>query len=161
MPDNNREESAVERVLREKREAEGGEAGSDSGSNTSPRDKEATGSNEGKTTSDEQEATINDGTEDGEVVKTISGSRIPQANDVIEGRHVGRPPEEKGPREVDGSKSPHDEVSDGGSRQRAALDQTNPDRQEDEPADAREVARDGRTGVATATTPTTRPGGAP
>jgi hypothetical protein len=152
MPDNNREESAVERVLREKREAEGGEAGSDSGSNTSPRDKEATGSNEGKTTSDEQEATINDGTEDGEVVKT---------NDVIEGRHVGRPPEEKGPREVDGSKSPHDEVSDGGSRQRAALDQTNPDRQEDEPADAREVARDGRTGVATATTPTTRPGGAP
>lgn len=147
-----RGESMKEKIERLRAEREGGES--------TVTEEGAKGTNEGKTTPDSQEVTINDGTADGEKVKTVQGSRIPQANDVIEGRHVGRTPEEEGPRKVDGSESPHDPSSEGGSRQQAALTQTDPNREHQDQPEAQEVARDGRTGVATAGTPTTRPGGA-
>lgn len=135
-----RDESMSERIARIKGE----------GDAASPA---TTGENAGKTTGEVgTEATVNDGTAEGEVVKTTPNGRLAQSNDVIEGNHVGRSAADEGPREVDGSHSPHDKTSDGGSRQQAALTQTSLNRPQQEGPEAREVALDGRTDTPTAGT---------
>lgn len=73
---------------------------------------------------DIKSATVTDGTKDGERIRARSESLIPESNDVMLGDQSSRlKPSEKGPLEVDGSRSPHDATSEGGSRQADALQQ--------------------------------------
>lgn len=72
----------------------------------------------------DQVARVSDGTKDGEVVRGRVTGLVPESNDVMLGdQSARREAGAKGPEEVDGSKSPHDATSDGGSRQAAGLQQ--------------------------------------
>lgn len=161
MPDELGNETAVEKLLREKKEREASgtsdPAAIEGAKGTLSSTSDPQGVNNGQTdaasqpngesggqtrgsdgsgpskTIDSQKASeklgdetarVTDGTADGERVRSRVTGLVPESNDVMLGDQSSRmKPGEKGPLEVDGSKSPHDATSEGGSRQAAALEQ--------------------------------------
>ncbi len=70
----------------------------------------------------EPTAKVNDGTKEGERIRETPAGRLAESNDVILGDQGHRAPKPAAPEDLktDGSKSPHDITSEGGSRQAAA-----------------------------------------